>query len=71
MKMEMGGPENVEKGKNVGGGYCSRDFPPEDDCCAICFDDFNFPSKTSCGHWFCCKYLYLCFVFLSLIHQTG
>ncbi|XP_047964323.1 E3 ubiquitin-protein ligase RNF170-like isoform X2 [Salvia hispanica] len=53
MKMEMGGPENVEKGKNVGGGYCSRDFPPEDDCCAICFDDFNFPSKTSCGHWFC------------------
>ncbi|XP_041998330.1 E3 ubiquitin-protein ligase RNF170-like [Salvia splendens] len=53
MKMEMGGPENGGKGKNVGGGYCSRDFPPEDDCCAICFDDFNLPSKTSCGHWFC------------------
>lgn len=27
--------------------------PPDDDCCSICFGDFDIPCKTNCGHWFC------------------
>ncbi|XP_076947450.1 uncharacterized protein LOC143619391 [Bidens hawaiensis] len=31
----------------------SKDAPPDDDCCPICFDVFTVACQTNCGHWFC------------------
>jgi len=33
----------------------SKETPPDDDCCSICFGDFEIPCKTNCGHWFCAR----------------
>ncbi|GFY90726.1 hypothetical protein Acr_07g0009230 [Actinidia rufa] len=34
-------------------GVRERETPPDDDCCPICFGDFDVPCKTNCGHWYC------------------
>nr|XP_043627222.1 uncharacterized protein LOC122598801 isoform X2 [Erigeron canadensis] len=39
----------VSKDREKDGG----ETPPDDDCCPICFENFNVASKTNCGHWFC------------------
>ncbi|KAF7139548.1 hypothetical protein RHSIM_Rhsim07G0166100 [Rhododendron simsii] len=30
-----------------------KDAPPNDDICPICFENYNIPCKTNCGHWYC------------------
>lgn len=34
-----------------------KDAPPNDDICPICFENYNIPCKTNCGHWYCGMFL--------------
>ncbi|XP_073099052.1 uncharacterized protein [Elaeis guineensis] len=29
------------------------DFPPENDICSVCHEDFTLPCQANCSHWFC------------------
>lgn len=47
-----------------------KDAPPNDDICPICFENYNIPCKTNCGHWYCGKFLLCestCLVFNFLL----
>lgn len=47
------GVEVRERKSEMVENHRNGETPPDDDCCSICFGDFDIPCKTNCGHWFC------------------
>ncbi|KAL7227893.1 hypothetical protein ACSBR1_022719 [Camellia fascicularis] len=46
-----------------------RETPPDDDCCAICFEGFTIPCKTNCGHWFCASCILMFWNYSSALQR--
>ncbi|KZV22717.1 hypothetical protein F511_05349 [Dorcoceras hygrometricum] len=40
-----------------------------DEVCPICFDKFNIPCRTNCGHWFCAGCIMQVWMYTSSIRQ--
>ncbi|XP_058215748.1 uncharacterized protein LOC131326865 isoform X1 [Rhododendron vialii] len=49
------GVEVRERESEMVENHRNGETPPDDDCCSICFGDFDIPCKTNCGHWFCAR----------------
>ncbi|KAE9459109.1 hypothetical protein C3L33_08987, partial [Rhododendron williamsianum] len=43
-----------------------KDAPPNDDICPICFENYNIPCKTNCGHWYCANCIITFWLYKSL-----
>ncbi|XP_075493960.1 uncharacterized protein LOC142531631 [Primulina tabacum] len=51
-------------------GGCNRNnMAPVDEVCSICFDKFNIPCRTNCGHWFCAGCIMQFWMYRSSIQQ--
>lgn len=50
-------------------GYSRNDMAPVDEVCPICFDNFNIPCRTNCGHWFCAGCIMQFWMYRSSIQQ--
>ncbi|XP_075500348.1 uncharacterized protein LOC142538934 [Primulina tabacum] len=53
----------------VRGNYNINNMAPVDEVCPICFDKFNIPCRTNCGHWFCAGCVMQFWMYRSSIQQ--
>ncbi|XP_058222256.1 uncharacterized protein LOC131332195 [Rhododendron vialii] len=60
-------PSEREKEKKTSpGAEMENDAPPNDDICPICFENYNIPCKTNCGHWYCANCIITFWLYKSL-----
>ncbi|KAH7845771.1 hypothetical protein Vadar_005853 [Vaccinium darrowii] len=62
-------PNEMEKEKKIEtltNAEREQDTPPDDDICPICFDKYNIPCKTNCGHWYCANCIIKVWLYKSL-----
>ncbi|PSS19042.1 E3 ubiquitin-protein like [Actinidia chinensis var. chinensis] len=50
-------------------GVRERETPRDDDCCPICFGDFDVPCKTNCGHWYCASCILMLWNYSSALQR--